>query len=194
MSPCVFFLGLTEVPKSIPQDTKFLDLQNNRITELKENDFKGLTYLYVRHTFSHYVVFSSSSCATHWSQLVLASVVWNIVMTPWFPFGIYWFIFFLFLPPPLPFALRALIVLKFEPEAKWEYSSALSNKSLHTPDLHSRALTKSNIEFGSLGSSCHDITQKHLYYGQFTSDLVCRLSASAGGGSAGWWTALQDRS
>ncbi|XP_028265365.1 biglycan b [Parambassis ranga] len=39
-------LGLTEVPKSIPQDTKFLDLQNNRITELKENDFKGLTNLY----------------------------------------------------------------------------------------------------------------------------------------------------
>ncbi|TNN82359.1 Biglycan [Liparis tanakae] len=39
-------LGLTEVPKNIPSDTKFLDLQNNRITELKENDFKGLTNLY----------------------------------------------------------------------------------------------------------------------------------------------------
>ncbi|KAM3871653.1 biglycan b [Diretmus argenteus] len=39
-------LGLTEVPKNIPVDTKFLDLQNNRITELKENDFKGLSNLY----------------------------------------------------------------------------------------------------------------------------------------------------
>ncbi|XP_051282217.1 biglycan b [Dicentrarchus labrax] len=39
-------LGLTEVPKNIPRDTKFLDLQNNRITELKEDDFKGLTNLY----------------------------------------------------------------------------------------------------------------------------------------------------
>ncbi|KAM9344227.1 biglycan b [Pholidichthys leucotaenia] len=39
-------LGLTEVPKNIPPDTKFLDLQNNRITELKENDFKGLANLY----------------------------------------------------------------------------------------------------------------------------------------------------
>uniref|UniRef100_G3P6V9 Biglycan n=1 Tax=Gasterosteus aculeatus aculeatus TaxID=481459 RepID=G3P6V9_GASAC len=39
-------LGLTEVPKNIPLDTKFLDLQNNRIPELKENDFKGLTHLY----------------------------------------------------------------------------------------------------------------------------------------------------
>uniref|UniRef100_A0A1A7WVU7 Biglycan n=1 Tax=Iconisemion striatum TaxID=60296 RepID=A0A1A7WVU7_9TELE len=39
-------LGLTEVPKNIPRDTKFLDLQNNRITELKENDFRELTNLY----------------------------------------------------------------------------------------------------------------------------------------------------
>lgn len=39
-------LGLSEVPKNIPPDTKFLDLQNNRIRELKEDDFKGLTHLY----------------------------------------------------------------------------------------------------------------------------------------------------
>ncbi len=42
-------LDLIVVPKEIPRDTKLLDLQNNRITELKENDFKGLTNLYVRH-------------------------------------------------------------------------------------------------------------------------------------------------
>lgn len=36
-----------EVPKNIPTDTKLLDLQNNHITELKENDFKGLSNLYV---------------------------------------------------------------------------------------------------------------------------------------------------
>ena len=41
------FSGLVEVPKSIPTDTKLLDLQNNRITEIKENDFKGLSNLYV---------------------------------------------------------------------------------------------------------------------------------------------------
>lgn len=39
-------LGLTEVPLGIPSDTRLLDLQNNRITELKENDFRGLTNLY----------------------------------------------------------------------------------------------------------------------------------------------------
>uniref|UniRef100_A0A3B3RYV6 Biglycan n=1 Tax=Paramormyrops kingsleyae TaxID=1676925 RepID=A0A3B3RYV6_9TELE len=39
-------LGLTAVPKNIPSDTKLLDLQNNKITELKENDFKGLSNLY----------------------------------------------------------------------------------------------------------------------------------------------------
>ncbi|KAJ8015891.1 hypothetical protein DPEC_G00001260 [Dallia pectoralis] len=39
-------LGLTEVPKGIPADTKLLDLQNNRITELKESDFSRLSNLY----------------------------------------------------------------------------------------------------------------------------------------------------
>ncbi|XP_004070537.1 biglycan [Oryzias latipes] len=39
-------LGLTEVPRNIPPDTRFLDLQNNQISELRENDFKGLTDLY----------------------------------------------------------------------------------------------------------------------------------------------------
>jgi len=61
--------GLTEVPKDIPPDTKFLDLQNNRITELKENDFKGLSNLYVRdaHTVWSFVTphsVSSQRCAT----------------------------------------------------------------------------------------------------------------------------------
>ncbi|KAJ8404658.1 hypothetical protein AAFF_G00335210 [Aldrovandia affinis] len=39
-------LGLTAVPKNIPSDTKLLDLQGNKITELRENDFKGLSNLY----------------------------------------------------------------------------------------------------------------------------------------------------
>ncbi|XP_064415290.1 biglycan b [Latimeria chalumnae] len=39
-------LGLTVVPKDIPPDTSLLDLQNNKITEIKENDFKDLSNLY----------------------------------------------------------------------------------------------------------------------------------------------------
>uniref|UniRef100_A0A2K5QJL8 Asporin n=2 Tax=Cebidae TaxID=9498 RepID=A0A2K5QJL8_CEBIM len=39
-------LGLTSVPTNIPFDTRMLDLQNNKIKEIKENDFKGLTSLY----------------------------------------------------------------------------------------------------------------------------------------------------
>ncbi|MGH0135581.1 UNVERIFIED_CONTAM: hypothetical protein FKN15_008636 [Acipenser sinensis] len=41
-------LGLTSVPKNIPSDTALLDLQNNKITELKESDFKGLHNLYIQ--------------------------------------------------------------------------------------------------------------------------------------------------
>ncbi|KAI4881104.1 hypothetical protein NFI96_024793, partial [Prochilodus magdalenae] len=39
-------LGLTSVPKDIPKDTLMIDLQNNDITEIKEDDFKGLNNLY----------------------------------------------------------------------------------------------------------------------------------------------------
>ncbi|TKS90797.1 Decorin Bone proteoglycan II PG-S2 [Collichthys lucidus] len=38
--------GLKAVPKDIPDDTTLLDLQNNKITEIKENDFKNLKGLH----------------------------------------------------------------------------------------------------------------------------------------------------
>lgn len=41
-------LGLKAVPGDIPDDTTLLDLQNNKITEIKENDFKNLKGLHVR--------------------------------------------------------------------------------------------------------------------------------------------------
>lgn len=40
--------GLKVVPEDIPDDTTLLDLQNNKITEIKENDFKNLKGLHVR--------------------------------------------------------------------------------------------------------------------------------------------------
>ncbi|KAG7456250.1 hypothetical protein MATL_G00249770 [Megalops atlanticus] len=39
-------LGLTTVPDKIPSDTTLLDLQNNKITEIRENDFKNLKGLH----------------------------------------------------------------------------------------------------------------------------------------------------
>ncbi|KAI7790800.1 asporin [Triplophysa rosa] len=38
--------GLTKVPKDVPANTQLIDLQNNDITEIKEDDFKGLDHLY----------------------------------------------------------------------------------------------------------------------------------------------------
>ncbi|XP_045932507.1 asporin [Micropterus dolomieu] len=38
--------GQIAVPEKIPEDTVILDLQNNDITEIKEDDFKGLNKLY----------------------------------------------------------------------------------------------------------------------------------------------------
>lgn len=42
--------GLISIPEKIPEDTVMVDLQNNDITEIKEDDFKGLHKLYVRET------------------------------------------------------------------------------------------------------------------------------------------------
>ncbi|XP_029455243.1 asporin [Rhinatrema bivittatum] len=39
-------LGLTSIPSNIPLDTRLIDLQNNKIKEIKENDLKGLSSLY----------------------------------------------------------------------------------------------------------------------------------------------------
>ncbi|KAF3705167.1 Decorin Bone proteoglycan II PG-S2 Precursor [Channa argus] len=39
-------LGLKSIPGDIPSDTTLLDLQNNKITEIKENDFKNLKSLH----------------------------------------------------------------------------------------------------------------------------------------------------
>uniref|UniRef100_A0A672YHA2 Asporin (LRR class 1) n=1 Tax=Sphaeramia orbicularis TaxID=375764 RepID=A0A672YHA2_9TELE len=38
--------GLISVPEKIPEDIVMIDLQNNDITEIKEDDFKGLNKLY----------------------------------------------------------------------------------------------------------------------------------------------------
>ncbi|XP_006889575.1 PREDICTED: decorin isoform X4 [Elephantulus edwardii] len=40
-------LGLDKVPKDLPPDTTLLDLQNNKITEIKDGDFKDLKNLHV---------------------------------------------------------------------------------------------------------------------------------------------------
>ncbi|EPY84071.1 decorin precursor [Camelus ferus] len=39
-------LGLEKVPKDLPPDTALLDLQNNKITEIKDGDFKNLKNLH----------------------------------------------------------------------------------------------------------------------------------------------------
>lgn len=45
---CFLLTALIAVPEKIPEDTVLIDLQNNDITEIKEDDFKGLSKLYVR--------------------------------------------------------------------------------------------------------------------------------------------------
>lgn len=45
----IYFIitGLDQVPKDLPSDTTLLDLQNNKITEIRDGDFKNLKDLHV---------------------------------------------------------------------------------------------------------------------------------------------------
>ncbi len=45
--------GFKNVPEKIPLDTTLLDLQNNKISEIRENDFKGLKSLQVRYSITY---------------------------------------------------------------------------------------------------------------------------------------------
>lgn len=47
-TPITLMPGLDKVPKDLPPDTTLLDLQNNKITEIKDGDFKNLKNLHVR--------------------------------------------------------------------------------------------------------------------------------------------------
>lgn len=52
--------GLTSIPRNIPPDTRMIDLQNNKIREVKENDLQGLASLYVSLLFSNFEVLFSN--------------------------------------------------------------------------------------------------------------------------------------
>lgn len=53
-------IGLTSIPRNIPPDTRMIDLQNNKIREVKENDLQGLTTLYVSLLFSNFEILFSN--------------------------------------------------------------------------------------------------------------------------------------
>lgn len=53
-------VGLTSIPRNIPPDTRMIDLQNNKIKEVKENDLQGLTSLYVSLLFPKFEILFSN--------------------------------------------------------------------------------------------------------------------------------------
>lgn len=58
------------MPKDIPDDATLLDLQNNKITEIKENDFKNLKGLHVSN-ISNQFSFTFSTYFSHSVYFVL---------------------------------------------------------------------------------------------------------------------------
>lgn len=67
--------GLGYVPYDIPADTLLLDLQSNRITEIREGDFKGLTNLYVRANISLFYHLNHNYICCHFVNECLNAIL-----------------------------------------------------------------------------------------------------------------------
>ncbi len=65
------------MPKDIPANTLLVDLQNNDITEIKEDDFKGLDNLYVSSQHPHHMLLVCFYTGLHkdiWRRAVIAGL------------------------------------------------------------------------------------------------------------------------
>ncbi|XP_072438219.1 asporin [Chiloscyllium punctatum] len=71
--------GLKSVPAKIPKDTVMLDLQNNRITEIKETDLKNLRLLYALFLINNQITKIHPKAFQSMKHLKLLHLSWNLL-------------------------------------------------------------------------------------------------------------------
>uniref|UniRef100_UPI00398E4E35 asporin n=1 Tax=Pristiophorus japonicus TaxID=55135 RepID=UPI00398E4E35 len=71
--------GLKSVPAKIPKDTVMLDLQNNKITEIKENDLKNLHLLYALFLINNRITKIHPKAFRSIKHLKLLYLSWNLL-------------------------------------------------------------------------------------------------------------------
>ncbi|XP_069793361.1 asporin [Narcine bancroftii] len=70
---------LKSVPAKIPKDTVMLDLQNNKITEIKEDDLKNLTSLYALYLVNNKITKIHPKAFRSMTHLKLLYLSWNLL-------------------------------------------------------------------------------------------------------------------
>ncbi|XP_038668525.1 asporin isoform X1 [Scyliorhinus canicula] len=71
--------GLKSVPQRIPKSTVMLDLQNNKITEIKETDFKNLPWLYALFLINNQITKIHPKAFRSIKHLKLLYLSWNLL-------------------------------------------------------------------------------------------------------------------
>uniref|UniRef100_A0A4W3IDI6 Asporin n=1 Tax=Callorhinchus milii TaxID=7868 RepID=A0A4W3IDI6_CALMI len=71
--------GLRSVPAQIPRSTVMLDLQNNKISEIKENDFKNLPSLYALFLINNQIHKMHPKAFKSIKHLKLLYLSWNLM-------------------------------------------------------------------------------------------------------------------
>ncbi|XP_051777471.1 asporin [Erpetoichthys calabaricus] len=126
-------LALASVPKDIPADTLMIDLQNNKIAEIKENDFKGLKNLYALFLLNNQISKIHSKAFRHLNQLQLLYLSHNLLTQ---------------IPTNLP---KNVLELRIHDNKimKVQKDAFKGMKSLHVLEMSANPLQNSGIELGA---------------------------------------------
>ncbi|KAJ8361054.1 hypothetical protein SKAU_G00175790 [Synaphobranchus kaupii] len=126
-------LGLKSVPKNIPTDALMIDLQNNKITEIKENDFKGLKNLYALFLVNNKISKIHPKAFRNMNKLQLLYLSYNLLTQ---------------IPANLP---KTILELRIHDNRinKIQKEAFQGMRSLHVLEMSANPLANSGIELGA---------------------------------------------
>ncbi|XP_026162388.1 asporin [Mastacembelus armatus] len=125
--------GLISIPEKIPEDTVMIDLQNNDITEIKEDDFKGLQKLYGLFLINNKISKIHPRAFRNMDHLRLLYLSYNLLTE---------------IPANLP---RNVIELRFHENKinRIQKDAFKGLRKLHVLELGANPLANSGIELGA---------------------------------------------
>ncbi|KAJ8258430.1 hypothetical protein COCON_G00174420 [Conger conger] len=126
-------LGLKSVPKNIPKDALMIDLQNNKITEIKENDFKDLKNLYALFLVNNKISKIHPKAFRHMNKLQLLYLSYNLLTQ---------------IPANLP---QNILELRVHDNkiSKVQKDAFRGMRALHVLEMSANPLANSGIELGA---------------------------------------------
>lgn len=129
----VLLTGLISIPEKIPEDTVMIDLQNNDITDINENDFKGLNKLYALFLINNKISTIHPRALRNMDHLRLLYLSYNLLAE---------------IPANLP---RNILELRFHGNriSSIQKEAFKGLRSLHVLEMSANPLANSGIKLGA---------------------------------------------